>query len=160
VKWQAQWRCPDPRIFGDTRYASANLYVAPTGLTLPQTLPVTLTAQALGGTVTVFNPGTDPEGSPAIFGLSGEQQANVGLHNATTGKRVLFSFPLGADDTLAVDTERGGAYLNGEYRPTTGFSDMVSDMRLAPGVNVIRALGYAGSTGTPALTVSFRPASW
>lgn len=159
ASWSAQWRCPDPRVFGTTFSLSSPLVVNTTGLTLPHVLPMTLTAKPIGGTVTVVNPGNDPEGSPVVVTLSGAQSGSVGVTNVTTGRVVTFDLGLATTDVLVVDTERGGAFLNGEYRPASGFSDVVAALRAAPGVNVFRALGSAGA-GSPSISVAVRPASW
>ncbi len=159
VPWRAQWYCPNPRVYGPWEFASAPLVLSSAGLAPPQTPPFTPPAKPLGGEVTVWNPGNCPEGSPAIFTLSGEQPGNVGVVNVTTGGTVRYDLALALTDTLRIETESGNAYYNGAYRPPTAFSSIASDLRLAPGANVIRALGVPGA-GTPSLTVAYRPASW
>jgi hypothetical protein len=159
VPWLAQWRCPDPRVFGADISAASLLVSASSGLTLPRMLPFTMPAQPIGGQVTVANPGSDPEGSPTVFTLTGAQSGTVGVELVTAGRRVTYALTLGMDDVLVVDTERGGAFLNGEYRSSSGMSDLAADLRLLPGVNVVRALGSAGA-GSPSIAVVTRPASW
>lgn len=161
VPFKVQWRCPDPRAFGDTLAGTATLVVNTPGVKLPRRLPFRLAAQPIGGRVVLFNPGNDPEGSPATFTLTGSQVGTVGVRNTTTGAAVIFGFGLGSADTLVVDTEAGGGKLNGEYRPQIGGRSITADMRLAPGVNIIDALGTAvGDGSTPTISVVAESAGW
>jgi hypothetical protein len=157
--WSAQWMCPDPRVFGDWITETAVLVTATGGAALPATLPLTLPAQPIGGRVSIYNPGNDPEGSPAVFTLVGAQSGTVGISLLSTGATLMYGIALGVDDTLVIDTARGGAFLNGAYRAPTAGSSVTGDFRLPPGVSVVQALGSAGA-GSPSLTVAVRPASW
>lgn len=158
IKWAAEWVCPDPRKFGDPVSASAPLVASSPGAVLPFTLPVTLSAQPIGGRVSIFNPGTDPEGSDVTVTLIGAQSGDVGVRSLTTGAQVSYDVALGVDDRLTVDSESGGA-LNGEYRPARPYSWPARRLRAVPGLNVYEALGAPGD-GSPAISVSVIPASW
>lgn len=159
VPFRAQWRCPDPRKFGDWLTESAALVSEPAGITLPHMLPFTQTAKPIGGRVSIFNPGNDPEGSPAIFTLTGAQSGTVGISLLSTGATLFYNIGLSAADVLVIDTAKGGAFLNGAYRAPAAGSGVTGGFRLPPGVSVVQALGTAGA-GSPSLTVAVRPASW
>lgn len=160
IPFSATWRCPNPRVYGDWQYASAPLINNPAGVNMPVMMPFLMPAKPLGGEVWMFNPGNDPEGSPTRITLTGPQPGNVGVILATAGVKLSYGVVLGDNDQLVIDTELGGAFLNGEYRPPVGFSSVTSDLRLRPGPNVIRALGIPGPTGSPSIQVASRPASW
>lgn len=159
IPWSAQWRCPDPRVYGAEISATAALIAEVAGVTLPRTMPFTMTPKPLGGQVSIVNSGNDPEGSPTVIILTGPQPGNVGVINSTTGAVLKYGFPLGAADQLRIDTEAGGAFLNGEYRAPSSLGYVTADLRAAPGTNVYRALGIAGG-GSPSITVLVEPASW
>lgn len=160
VPWTAEWRCPNPRIYDEWLLPPTTALVANTpGLTLPITLPATLPVQPIGGTVNVFNSGNDEEGSPTQITLTGEQYGTVGVENTITGARVIYPFSLLATDVLLIDTEKGGAWLNGEFRAPTALSSVTRRLRAKPGANAYHALGTAG-TGSPSMTVTVRPANW
>jgi hypothetical protein len=166
--WFAEFRCPDPRFYSGWVSESAALVAPSAGLTLPQTLPFTLTANPLGGQVSVYNSGNDPEGSPLRVTLTGGQSGTVGVEVSKPSgvvERCTWSLTLASDrgdgspNTLVIDTERGGAFLDGyAYRATTP-GGRVSALRLEPGVNVVRALGTAGA-GSPSILAAVRPRSW
>ncbi len=157
VPWSARWRCPDPRKYSPWQRVSTSLVKNVAGALLPQTMPFLMPAQPLGGELRIFNPGNDPEGSPAVITMTGQQPGNVGVRV----NDAVISYPFGLDefDVLVIDTERGGAYLNGAYRQPSSFSSITSDLRLRPGMNLVRASGLAGA-GTPSITVAVRPRSW
>lgn len=159
IGWRAQWRCPDPRKYGAQISATASLIADIAGVTLPRTMPFTMTPKPLGGQVTIVNTGNDPEGSPTVIVLTGPQLGNVGVINTTTGAVLKYGFALGISDQLRIDTEAGGAFLNGEYRPPASLGYVTADLRAAPGTNVYRALGIA-EPGSPSITVLVEPASW
>lgn len=167
-RWSAQWICPDPRKYSDWISQTVALTVTTTDTALPRALPFSIAARPLGGRVAMFNPGTDAEGSPARFTLVGGQSGSVGVQVIRPSGRVVtvtYQLTLAADrgdglpDTLVIDTARGGAYLNGEYRPPAPGPDVVADLRLPPGTSVVQALGTSGS-GSPSMTVEVRPAKW
>jgi hypothetical protein len=158
IRWAAEWVCPDPRKFADPVSASAPLVASSPGDVLPFVLPVTLSAQPIGGRVSIWNPGTDPEGSNVTVTLTGEQSGDVGVRSVTTGAQVVYDLALAVDDRLVVDSESGAA-LNGEYRPARAYSSPARRLRAVPGLNVYEALGAPGS-GSPAISVSVIPASW
>lgn len=166
VKWVASFRCPDPFKYSDWISTTVTLVVPAGGDTLPQTLGFVMDDQPLGGRASIFNPGTNVEGSPSRFTLVGGQTGTPGVQVIQpSGRIVTVTYPLtlladrgdGLPDTLVIDTARGGAYLNGEYRPPNPGPDVVADLRLPPGVSVVQALGTAGS-GTPTMQVEVRPA--
>jgi hypothetical protein len=158
LSWVAQWRCPDPRIFGAPVTASAALVTATAGDPLPFTLPHTLPPRPIGGRVTVVNPGSDPEGSNVTVTLTGAQSGSVGVRNITTGALLTYSATLAVGDQLVVDSEVGGR-LNGEYRPAVAYSSPAYLLRAQPGVNVYEATGTAAG-GSPSISVTVVPASW
>jgi hypothetical protein len=167
IGWRAVWKSPNPRKFGDPATYSAPLVSLAGGLVLPTPLPIGLPARQVGGEVTVYNPGNDPEGSPMVVDLVGGQNGMPGVQVVkATGEITTCRFPFvlqanrgdGQPDTLTVDTESGGALLNGTaYRNATG--DLVRDLRLSPGTNLVRALGTPG-LGSPSITVTVTPWEW
>lgn len=168
ARWVATFRCPDPRKYLPWQSYTVSLVTTSTGLALPQTMPFTMAARPLGGRVNVANPGTDAEGSPLRVTLVGGQSGTPGVQVIQpSGRVVTVTYPLtladdrgdGEPDTLVIDTDRGGAYLNGEYRPPNPGPDVVADLRLPPGISVVQALGTAGD-GDPEMTVEVRPAKW
>jgi hypothetical protein len=164
VDWRLQWLCPDPLKYGAwITSEQAALDVTFTPIALPQTIPFTLPDEPMGGQVSIFNPGTYRGGSPARIWLAGAQGGQVGVA-LDNGARLIYELTLAADrgdgqpDVLEIDTARGGAYLNGEYRPPTTNSDLVGAFRLPPGRTTnVRALGAAVG-GSPYIQVAVRPA--
>jgi hypothetical protein len=155
VDFAIQWRCPDPLLYGPPTTVLSGLVVPVTGIALPLTLPVTLTARPVGGEFTVDNPGTYE--AQAIYTLTGAQAAPGVWVN---GRRVAYSFDLTANDVLVIDTAKGYATLNGEFRsPVFDWSNVTSDLVLRPGLNTIRATGTAGA-GSPTIAATFSPAYW
>jgi hypothetical protein len=162
--WKIQLLCPNPLKYGAWIWsAQTTLDTAFTPITLPQTIPFTLPDEPLGGSVAIYNPGTYRGGSPTKILLAGAQAGQVGVQ-LDTGQRVLFDLSLSADrgdgvpDILEIDTVRGGAYLNGEYRTPTATSDLIGSLQLPPGrTSTVRALG-APVGGSPYIQVAVRPA--
>lgn len=159
VPWSAQWRCQDPRLFHPSMTVDVPLASFHPGLKMPFTMPQHLPPKPLGGRARVDNPGNDPEGSPVTVSLIGEQTGTPGVRNITTGVKVFYNLTIGPDDLLVIDTDRGGAFLNGQYRPPAPGSNVISDLRAQPGLNVYEALG-TGGTGDPRMVVYLEPASF
>lgn len=162
--WAAQWVCDDYLRYGAEQSAEAPLVVTTGGITPPLTPPIVLAARPKSGVVQVYNPGSRL--TPVVFELLGPQTGAVGIEQMTTGQRLLYNAPLAAGvganlpDRLVIDTKAGTATLNGDaFRSPLAGSAITRTVGLLPGLNTIRATGTPPGTGTPKLTVRFRPAS-
>lgn len=157
-EWSVQWGCDGHLLYGAPVTVLSMLAQPGTGLALPTSLPASFPANPVGGSFSTVNDGTAT--APAVYTLRGPMtQPGVLLNAGTTTQRMVqYNLSLGADDFLTIDTKEG-AFLNGEYRPSTGGSDIVGDLGLAPGSNTVQALGTP-SAGSPYISVTFRPAYW
>jgi hypothetical protein len=157
--WKAQFECDDPLRYGPEISATSYLQAMGTGLALPLALPAAFPSNPVGGSLVVTNLGAAT--APAVYVIRGEVAAPTLLLNAATlyQRQINFGFNLGPDEFLTIDTKTGQATIGGSFRLPLPDSDVVDDMRLRPGANTIQVLGAPG-TGTPAVTVTFRSASW
>lgn len=156
-----EFKCPDPKLYGAHVSVSSFLTSPVTGLALPTSLPTAFPAKPVGGQFTTDNTGTAL--APAVFTLQGQISSPGVVLNGGTQYQKIISFDslsdLGVGDTLIIDTARGGSFLNGSYRAPVGGSALTIDMELRPGVNTVSAVGSPGS-GSPSVSVVFRPAYW
>lgn len=157
--WKAQFECDDPLRYGPEISATSFLQAAGTGLALPLALPAAFPANPVGGSLQVTNLGAAL--APAVFVIRGDVAAPQLLLNAATPYQRLISygFNLATDEFLTIDTRTGQSTIGGSFRLPLPDSDVVDDLRLRPGLNTIQVLGAPG-VGTPAVTVTFRSASW
>lgn len=157
IPWSIQWRCPLPYVYGQPLTVWEYLVAASVGIQVPQTVPFSLPAKPIGGAVPIYNEGSVP--SDTLIRLTGAQNG-VGVLNATTGAQMTYPLNLGLTDVFEIDTERGGAFLNGKYRaPYPGLKALTGDLRAAPGANLYQALG-APAGGSPTISVTVRPRLW
>ena len=151
-----QWRCPDPLRYGAPVVVSSPINTAVSGLAFPWTFPVTFPSNPIGGSVSVVNGGNAR--APVVVTLTGPLDG-PGVVCVESSVRVEFPLTLGASDVLTVDSGSGVALLNGEYRAPSVLSSLVGDLSLRPGRQTLQALGVP-SSGSPGISVSFRPAFW
>lgn len=156
VPWEAQWVCSDPYLYEDWISVTVPLATELLGVLIPTTGPFTLPDSPFGGTVALVNPGESA--SPAEYILTGPMLAGGGVRNDTTGRQVTIDYPLAAGDVLTIWTgPRTSVQINGIARETSDGSDPTSRLVMAPGPNLIRALGIPG-VGAPLFTARVRPA--
>lgn len=151
------WHCPDPLRYGPRTSAVAAVTVPTLGIVFPVTGSWVFPADPVGGPLGVLNVGTAP--ADAVFTLTGAL-AGPGVAVIETGKIIDFDFDLAAGDVLVVDTSAGMCTLNGEYRAPSVLSSLLDELRLPAGsLSTVQPLGSPVS-GSPTLSVSYRPAYW
>lgn len=151
------WRCPDPLRYGSPQTVSSPIQTATTGLTFPITFPITFPSNPIGGTAVVRNAGNAR--SPVLITLTGPLEY-PGVVTVESSKRVWFPLTLGASDVVTIDSRAGVARLNGEFRAPAAGSALLSDLFAAPAATTsFQALGTP-SSGSPGISVQFRPAFW
>jgi hypothetical protein len=156
--WAVQFQCDDMVRYGLEDTATGLLSESTAGgITPPLTPPLVLAWRPKSGTVGVTNAGDRL--TPVVIELVGPQIAPIGVINVTTNRALTYNQGLNTGEVLAIDTRLGRAVLNGDSTrsPLPG-SAVTRTLGLAPGPNVIRAVGRPGIGGTPTITVRWRPA--
>lgn len=115
--FQAQWRCPDGRRYGDTLTASTGLPVdaggldfgaAPGGLVLP----LDFGAAGVDGRITMANDGT-AQAEPTLD-VTGGMPAGFELLETTTGGRLRYEYPVNVGQFVRLNTATGQVSLDGD----------------------------------------------
>jgi hypothetical protein len=136
---------PDPRKYSQTVYASASATAtAPTEITIPATIPITLSTGVAPGIVQCYNPGTyETRPDMVLYGPI----AGPAITLITTGQTVSWWNPLvtlRTGDQMLIDFDARQAFLNGVYVP----ADITSGwFTLWPGQNPISLISAAGNSG-------------
>lgn len=151
VQFQCVMVAPDPRKYSQTvKNFNTTMQSTHFGITSPWTMPVSLPAQPLAGSVTVTNVGSF-ETRPIITVIGPIASPVVYLD---TGRYIAFtSLNLGTGDKLVIDTDARIGTLNGSYRN----ADIDSWWWvLQPGSHTITLGG--NTSGSATLQVSFSDA--
>ncbi|MGW4803009.1 phage distal tail protein [Kitasatospora sp. NPDC004272] len=104
----------DPRRYSTTlQQVSAGLPVSTGGLTLPITVPITITAGSTSGALTLTNAGLI--GTRPVYTLTGPAPTPTVLTQYQDGRSdaLLYSDSLAAGDTLVIDVDARTVTLNG-----------------------------------------------
>jgi hypothetical protein len=147
---------PDPRKYSQTIYASASTTAtAPSPITIPATVPLTLFNGVAPGILQVNNPGTfETRPDMVVWGpITGPAITLV-----QTGQTVSWWSPvvtLRTGDQLFIDFDAKQAFLNGVYVP----ADIISGwFDLSPGLNTISLNSILDTSGGQ-LSASYQ-AAW
>lgn len=136
----------DPRIYSqELKFLQANPNQALVGgFMSPLTSPLTSNA-GVAGQLLLNNIGTFD--TPPFFAIYGPITAPV-ITNLTTGEEMRFTYTLGANEYLAIDTFASRILLNGTADRDDALDFIRSEwIKLAPGVNDVRLSASSYSTG-------------
>jgi hypothetical protein len=140
--WLLQWRCPDPMRYGPPQSLSTQLPLPGGGLAYPLAYPLDYGAASISGRITLVNPGTAD--APILFTVTGPH--DVGFEISAAGKRLTYTAPVPAGQTITLDTATGEVLAEGtaSRRGNLAVADWMQIPRADP------------ATGTPgALTVQY-----
>jgi hypothetical protein len=152
VEFSIQFLCPDYRKFDSTVLtASTGLPSSSGGLSIPFTIPFTISSVVNPGTCTLTSAGNTP--GPAICRFSGPLAAPQVTHTDANGNVLTWSssITLGASDVLEVNMDDGAhtVILNGTA-PRDQYTTSRQWPTFTPGVNV---WALAATSGSGLLTV-------
>jgi hypothetical protein len=149
--WQLQLKAPDPRRYDDTEQSVT--LSPPTGadggVTLPATVPVTLSTSGLStSSAVVTNDGTIAVRPTVVLTgpLVDPQIAHVGA-----GRSLSMTVTLAADDTLTLDFDKRTILLNGSASRASTLTESAAWWELAPGGNDV-AFTAGGGSGTAVIS--------
>jgi hypothetical protein len=155
-RWALQFRCPDPRRYGDPQSVSAGLQNNVGGMTYPLTYPLTY-GSSPSTSLSLTNSGTAD--SYPIFTVQGPL-FGFNIVDLQSGNSLTYSDNLGSTDVLAIDTQKRQVKLNGtnDRRPQLTVAQWWS---VPSGVTDTVKLTTPGAYDPNALlTMSLKPAWW
>ncbi len=155
-KFQIQFICPNSRKFGAP--VSAVTSVASAGGALEYPLDDVLDYGTSGdpGTLTLSNPGTAD--TAPVFTITGSMPAGFTITHVQSGRKLVYSAPVLAGQTIRIDTADGSVWLDGSSDRSSKLT-VRAWTRLAKkstGTWLFESVGSAGAQ----LTVEVRPAWW
>jgi hypothetical protein len=105
--WVAMWRCTDPLRYGPSQAAATGLPTSGGGLLYPLTYPLTYGAAGNPGQVTLANAGNAD--APIVFTVQGGAGSGLdgGFEISAAGQRLTYPTPVGAGETISIDTAQG-----------------------------------------------------
>ena len=153
--FSAQVAALDPRKFGSPVTASTALPSTTGGLTVPFTVPFTISAMTVTGQIALTNPGT--VNGPVALRIAGPVTGPIVTHVAS-GRSLVFSssITLGAGEWLDVDAEAMSVLANGQSS-RNGWVTSRGWPLFEPGSNIYAFTAATFSAGA-LLTVTGTPA--
>ncbi len=151
---QFQLKAEDPTIYGSQIILTGSLAAASSGRSYPRSYNYGY-GIVLGsaGAVNAFNAGNKP--ATAIIRL--QNVINPVVVNDTVSKKLTFTATINSPDYYDIDLRNRTVILNGTANRRGTVQGTSQWFLLQPGDNLLRLLGSAG-TGTPTMTVTYRPA--
>jgi hypothetical protein len=147
----------DPRRYSTTEQAvSTGLPVSSGGVTLPITLPLTITAGSSSGTITLTNSGTIATRPRFIVSGPVPGFAILVQYQDSTVRQLAYTDTLGLGDSLTIDTDARTVLLNGTVSRRRYLSGPWPD--IPPGQTITVQWTSAGSDPTALLYGAARSA--
>lgn len=147
-------KAEDPSIYSDVTIVTGGLAAASSGRGYPRSYNYGYGGTAgSAGAATVNNIGNKP--ARAIIRL--QNVVNPEVVCDSVNKRLKFVITVNSPDYLDIDLYNRTVILNGTANRRGTVQGTSQWFLLQPGINLLRLLGSAG-TGTPTMTVTFRPA--
>lgn len=164
VPFAIEWRCADPLRYGDARAVETGFPLLAGGLEFDlftdgstSTGYLEFGAESATGRVSASNEGT-ADAWPQ-FTVYGPVPA-FEIVAVQSGRRLVFSRPVNAGDSLVIDSATGVVVLNGGDVDYSGYLTTAEWVSVPPGGSQTFAFLPLEGTGTGTLTVTWRPAFW
>ncbi|NUS16306.1 MAG: hypothetical protein HOY69_33735 [Streptomyces sp.] len=158
AKYSVLLTAPDPRRYSTTlQTASTGLPISAGGVTLPITLPLTITAGSSSGSLTLTNAGTI--GSRPKFTVLGPVPGFNLLTSYADGtvRQLAYTDTLNAGDTLVIDTDAHTAVLNGTVSRRRYLSGLWPEV---PAGQTVTVTWNSGGTDPAALLTATVRSAW
>jgi hypothetical protein len=158
ARYSVMLTAADPRRYSTTlQSASTGLPVSSGGLTLPITLPITITAGSSSGSLTLTNAGTI--GSRPVFTVLGPVPGFNLLTSYTSGtvRQLAYTDTLNAGDTLVIDTDAHSVVLNGTVSRRRYLSGLWPEV---PAGQTVTITWNSGGTDPAALLTATVRSAW